>query len=110
MIRNLERFKKTSSSFIVVLMGLAALFTLIIYAYEMYLFFTQYYFVSRTYITITEVIDFETITAQKIQYFLYKNLTEGAKDADGENGFKFIVEHVHETCDNMGFEAYSDIH
>lgn len=65
---------------------------------------------ARTYLTITETIDFEVITAKKIQYFLYKNLTEGAKDADGTNGFQYIVEHVVETCQNNGFEALSDIH
>lgn len=54
-------------------------------------------------------MDFETITAQKIQYFLYKNTTASAKDADGTNGFKYIDEHVHKTCDNMGFEAMGDI-
>lgn len=41
---------------------------------------------------------------------MYKNLTEGAVDADGKNGFKYIDEHVHETCANMGFEASEDLH
>ena len=75
-------------------MGIACVLTLAIYIYEMYLIWSQKYFVSRTYLTVTENVNFEDITSQKIMYFLYKNTTEGAEDADSTTGLTTIVEHV----------------
>lgn len=90
----LEAIKKFTSTILVVLMATAGLFTLAVYIYEMYLIWSQYYYVVRTYYTVEETIDFETLSSQKIRYFLYKNLTADARDADGENGLNYIDEHV----------------
>ena len=98
LISNLERFKKLSSSLIVVIMSLACCFTLAAYAYQMYLTWGHQYFIARTIETVTRTIDFETITAKEITYFLYKNTTDGARDADGKNGLTTIVDNIEKTC------------
>lgn len=66
MIKNLERFKKLSSSLIVILMGVGCLFTLMIYCYHFYLIWSQTWFITRSYITTTKVVDFETVTVTNI--------------------------------------------
>ena len=110
MIKNLERFKKLSSSLIVVLMGIGCLATLIVYCYHFYLIWSQIWFISRSYITTTSVVDFETVTVTNVQYFLYKNLTAGARNADGSNGFTYIVPNISETCNGNGtYEALNDL-
>jgi trans-2-enoyl-CoA reductase len=98
LITNLERFKKLSSFLIFVTMSLACCSTLAAYAYQMYLIWGHEYFIARTIVSVTKTIDFETITGQEITYFLFRNTTDGARDADGKNGLTTIVESLDKTC------------
>lgn len=108
LIRNLERFKKCNSSLIVLMMGTSCILMLSLYLYSCYLAWTNKYYISRTYMTVTEVIDYETITSKKIEYFLYRNQTDGALDADGSSGISYIVTDVKSTCGGS-FEALLDL-
>ena len=56
----------------------------------------------------TETIDFEEITTNKVMYFLYRNGTEGATDVSGGNNW-YIVPNVEEACDGMGYQLVEDL-
>ena len=65
------------------------------------------YFLARTRTDVVQEIDFEEVTVQEIEYFLYKNLTEGAADAiDDVN--TFIVADLNELCEDNGVYMHSD--
>jgi hypothetical protein len=40
------------------------------------------FFITRARVQTTEEIDFETVQVYKLMYFLYRNSTPGATDAD----------------------------
>lgn len=79
-------------------MGFACLYTLAVYIYEMYLIWSKEYFIERTYLDVTETVDFEQITSTEIMYFLYRNETDDARDVDASKGLTTIVDHVAQTC------------
>ena len=55
----------------------------------------------------TQVIDFETITTNEVQYFLYRNDTEGATDVNAGNNW-YIVPNVTEACPD-GVQLLKDL-
>jgi len=59
-------------------MGVAMLITITLYAWRLYQLTSDQFFVARYKVTYTEEIEFEEITTTRIEYFLYKNTTEGA--------------------------------
>ena len=105
LIKNLERFKKTCSTLIVILMFIACLVSLGMYIFKMTTLHQHEYFITRTYVTETKVVEFEPITATTLQYFLYRNQSSEAEDAQIKAGFVHIVEDVSATCDYEGYET-----
>lgn len=59
MIKDLERFKKTCSSIIILLMIFGCALTIFLYVYKMTQVVAKPYFVTRTYLTETKIVDFE---------------------------------------------------
>ena len=98
MVRTIEFYKKCTSTFASILMFLSMGFTLAILAYNFIHLNNKPFFLSRTRLTVTEVIDFEEITTNEVYYFLYRNETTGAIDAGAENNV-FIVSDADEICE-----------
>jgi len=82
MVKSVERYKKFVSTTAILLMGSAMLLTIGIYIYNMIGLDDGYFYIARTRVEVSEIIDFEEITTNKVYYFLYRNETIGASDVD----------------------------
>lgn len=109
MVRAVEMFKKITNITTLVLMSLAMVFTLGVLCWQSYNLFRQPYFLSRTRVDIVQEIDFETVTINKVQYFAYRNTTEGASDVDSSSNY-YIAPNVTETCEGQGHQLIDTMH
>jgi len=101
MVREVELYKKFTSTIATILLGTCMLFTLGVYVHQFIELNNGYFFLSRTRVEVTKEIDFEQITTNEVRYFLYRNATDGARDAGEENNF-FIVQNVTQECEGRG--------
>lgn len=56
----------------------------------------------------TQVIDFETITTNEVQYFLYRNESASATDVNSENNW-YIVPDVDFACQYDGYQLMKNL-
>ena len=82
MVKAIQIYKFTSKSMTSTIMAILNVYLIFAYARRLVGSMGAPYYVGRTRVDITYERDFETITENRVQYFLYLNKTEGALDAD----------------------------
>ena len=65
------------------------------------------YFIAVTRYEVEKEVDFEAIVVNEIKYFLYRNETEGARDA-GDGSTSYIESNIDHLCENNGYFLWSD--
>ena len=71
-------------------MIISMLFVLLVYLYNYILLQQGYFYIARTRTDFIAEVDFELIEREKVQYFLYRNESEYASDADSERNFAVV--------------------
>lgn len=99
---NMIRYKRFLSYTSLIMMAIAFVLTIMMLVYNWSLLHDEYFYVARTRTNVTQEIDFENITTTKVQYYLYRNTTEGAADVD-EDGNYFLTPNVEDVCGDVGY-------
>ena len=102
MIKWVEGWKKFFSALIRILMAISMIVTMGLYTFNIVLVNKGRFFLARTRQEITQTIDFEEITTNKVMYFLYRNATEGATDVSSGSNW-YIVPDIDETCGDANY-------
>ena len=101
MVKRVEGFKRIVSALAKFFMGITMILTMALYSYNIFLINQGHFFITRTRQEVTQTIDFEVVTTNEMMYFLYRNETEGATDANPQNWY--IVPNAEETCEEKGY-------
>ena len=89
-------YKKFTNTFTSILMGVSGLCMILLYIYIFIKLEDSPFYITIARVKFIEEIDFERVQVNKLMYFLYRNTTEGATDAD--QGNQIIVEDLDSLC------------
>jgi hypothetical protein len=89
-MRMVERYKKFTATSVTTCMIFAMLFLWLVYLYNYIMLQQGYFYIARTRTDFIAEIDFEIVEREKVQYFLYRNESDFASDADAERNFAIV--------------------
>ncbi len=102
-------FKKCSNTLTTTLMGVQAILMILLYIYLFIKLQEKPYYITRARVQINETVDFERVQVNKLMYFLFRNESKGATDAD-QAGNQLIVSNMTEQCgDENAYALFSDL-